>query len=233
MTIDWKKEVEARKDDLLNDLIDLLKVKSEREDDKVTADAPFGPGPRDALLHMLAYGERDGFAVKNVDNYAGHIEFGEGDETLGIFGHMDVVPAGDGWATDPYDPVIKDNKIYARGSSDDKGPSMAAYYGMKIIKELGLPLSKKIRFVVGSDEESGWGDMDYYFEHEEKPDFGFSPDAEFPIINGEKGNVTLGLHFQGNNEGAYQLQQFTAGLRENMVPGTAVAKLTAPSTELH
>ena len=67
MTIDWKKEVEARKDDLLNDLIDLLKVKSEREDDKVTADAPFGPGPRDALLHMLAYGERDGFTVKNVD----------------------------------------------------------------------------------------------------------------------------------------------------------------------
>lgn len=143
MTIDWKKEVEARKDDLLNDLIDLLKVKSEREDDKATADAPFGPGPRDALLHMLAYGERDGFTVKNVDNYAGHIEFGEGDETLGIFGHMDVVPAGDGWSTDPYDPVINDNKIYARGSSDDKGPSMAAYYGMKIIKELGLPLSKK------------------------------------------------------------------------------------------
>ena len=111
MTIDWKKEVEARKDDLLNDLIDLLKVKSEREDDKATADAPFGPGPRDALLHMLAYGERDGFTVKNVDNYAGHIEFGEGDETLGIFGHMDVVPAGDGWATDPYDPVIKDKVL--------------------------------------------------------------------------------------------------------------------------
>ena len=220
MTIDWKKEVVVRKDDLLNDLIDLLKVKSEREDDKVTADAPFGPGPRDALLHMLAYGERDGFAVKNVDNYAGHIEFGEKEtKTLGIFGHMDVVPAGDGWVI--HDPVIKDNKIYARGSSDDKGPSMAAYYGMKIIKELGLPLSKKIRFVVGSDEESGWGDMDYDFEHEEKPDFGFSPDAEFPIINGEKGNVTLGLHFQGNNEGAYQLQQFTAGLRENMVPGSA------------
>ena len=133
MTIDWKKEVEARKDDLLNDLIDLLKVKSEREDDKATADAPFGPGPRDALLHMLAYGERDGFTVKNVDNYAGHIEFGEGDETLGIFGHMDVVPAGDGWSTDPYDPVINDNKIYARGSSDDKGPSMAAYYGMLVL----------------------------------------------------------------------------------------------------
>ena len=186
MTIDWKKEVESCKDDLLNDLVELLKVKSEREDDKKSEDAPFGPGPKAALLHMLGYGERDGFTVKNVDNYAGHIEYGEGDETLGIFCHMDVVPAGDGWDTDPYVPVIKDNRIYARGSSDDKGPSIAAYYALKIIRDLNLPISKKIRFVVGSDEESGWGDMDYYFQHEEKPDFGFSPDAEFPIINGEK-----------------------------------------------
>lgn len=231
MTIDWQKEVEARKDDLMKDLFDLLRVKSERDDSQKTADAPFGPGPRDALKHMLAYGERDGFTVKNVDNYAGHIDFGEGDETLGIFGHMDVVPAGDGWDTDPYEPVLKDGKIYARGSSDDKGPSMAAYYGLKIVRDLGLPLSKKVRFVVGSDEESGWADMNYYFQHEEKPDFGFSPDAEFPIINGEKGNVTLGIHFHGNNEGDYTLHSFTAGLRENMVPGSATAKLKAPTTE--
>ncbi|MFY1066712.1 dipeptidase PepV [Enterococcus sp. AD013-P3] len=226
-TIDWKKEVASRKDDLLNDLVELLKVKSEREDDKATADAPFGPGPKNALIHMLGYGERDGFTVKNVDNYAGHIEYGEGDETLGIFCHMDVVPAGDGWDTDPYQPVIKDNKIYARGSSDDKGPSVAAYYGLKIIKELGLPLSKKIRFVVGSDEESGWGDMDYYFQHEEKPNFGFSPDAEFPIINGEKGNVTVTLHFENTNDGDFELQSFDAGLRVNMVPGNATAVFKA------
>ena len=77
MTIDWKKEVESRKEDLLNDLVELLKVKSEREDDKKSEDAPFGPGPKAALLHMLGYGERDGFTVKNVDNYAGHIEYGE------------------------------------------------------------------------------------------------------------------------------------------------------------
>ena len=199
MTIDWTKEVEARKDDLLEDLQNLLRINSERDDAQATPEAPFGPGPVAGLKHMLAYGERDGFTVKNVDNYAGHIEYGEGDETLGIFGHMDVVPAGDGWETDPYEPVIKDGKIYARGASDDKGPSMAAYYAMKIIKELGLPVSKKIRFVVGSDEESGWGDMDYYFQHEEAPDFGFSPDAEFPIINGEKGNVTIRLTFRGGN----------------------------------
>ena len=229
MTIDWTKEVEARKDDLLEDLQNLLRINSERDDAQATPEAPFGPGPVAGLKHMLAYGERDGFTVKNVDNYAGHIEYGEGDETLGIFGHMDVVPAGDGWETDPYEPVIKDGKIYARGASDDKGPSMAAYYAMKIIKELGLPVSKKIRFVVGSDEESGWGDMDYYFQHEEAPDFGFSPDAEFPIINGEKGNVRL--TFRGGNGADYKLESFKSGLRENMVPGTADAVVTAASAD--
>ena len=213
MTIDWTKEVEARKDDLLEDLQNLLRINSERDDAQATPEAPFGPGPVAGLKHMLAYGERDGFTVKNVDNYAGHIEYGEGDETLGIFGHMDVVPAGDGWETDPYEPVIKDGKIYARGASDDKGRSMAAYYA------------------VGSDEESGWGDMDYYFQHEEAPDFGFSPDAEFPIINGEKGNVTIRLTFRGGNGADYKLESFKSGLRENMVPGTADAVVTAASAD--
>ncbi|MGC6769794.1 dipeptidase PepV [Enterococcus sp. LJL128] len=231
MTINWQKEVEERKEALLEDLQNLLRINSERDDNQVTKDAPFGPGPKAALEHMLDYGVRDGFTVKNVDNYAGHIEYGEGDETLGIFGHMDVVPAGDGWDTDPYEPVIKDGKIFARGSSDDKGPSMAAYYGLKIIKELGLPLSKKIRFVVGSDEESGWGDMDYYFQHEEAPDFGFSPDAEFPIINGEKGNATLYAHFNGSNTGKTKLVSFHSGLRINMVPGTAEAAILTETAE--
>ena len=88
-----------------------------------------------------------------------------------------------------------------------------------------MPISKKIRFVFGTDEESGWGDMDYYFEHEEKPDFGFSPDAYFPIINGEKGNVTMIPHFDGTNGTSYVLVSFEAGLRENMVPGNAVAEV--------
>ena len=132
---------------------------------------------------------------RNIDNYAGDFEFGQGDEVLGIFAHLDVVPAGSGWDTDPYEPVIKDGKLYARGSSDDKGPTMACYYALKIIKELELPVSKRVRFIVGTDEESGWGDMDYYFAHNglKDPDFGFSPDAEFPIINGEKGNITTYL----------------------------------------
>lgn len=226
MTIDWKKEVEARQDDMFQDLFELMRIPSVREDDKGTKDAPLGPGPKDALLKFLEFGERDGFITKNVDNLAGHIEFGEGDETLGIFGHVDVVPVGTGWDTDPFEPIIKEGRLYGRGSSDDKGPSMAAYYGMKIIKELGLPVSKKVRFIIGTDEESGWTCMDRYVEVEPKPDFGFSPDAEFPIINGEKGNTTILLTTGGSNGEAYRLESFTAGLRPNMVPESATAVVT-------
>ena len=93
---------------------------------------------------------------------------------------------GTGWDTDPFEPQIINDRIYARGSSDDKGPGMAAYYALKIIKELGLPVSRRVRFIIGTDEESGWKCMDRYFQTEEMPDFGFSPDATFPIINGEK-----------------------------------------------
>ncbi|WP_303974919.1 dipeptidase PepV [Streptococcus merionis] len=232
MTIDFKAEVEKRREAMMADLFTLLKINSERDDNKADAQHPFGPGPVKALEKFLEIAERDGYETKNVDNYAGHFTFGEGEEELGIFAHLDVVPAGSGWDTDPYSPVIKDGKLYARGSSDDKGPTVACYYGLKIIKDLGLPVSKKVRFVVGTDEESGWADMDYYFEHVglPEPDFGFSPDAEFPIINGEKGNITAYLHFAGQNEGDVVLHSFEGGLRENMVPESATAVISGAVT---
>lgn len=224
MSIDWKKEVDERKELFLADLITLLKIDSVRDDEKATNDAPVGPGPKKALEAFLAIGERDGFETKNIDHLAGHIEYGEGSETLGILSHVDVVPVGSGWKTDPFDPVIKEERIYARGSSDDKGPGMAAYYALKIIKDLALPVSKRVRFIIGTDEESGWKCMERYFEVEEKPDFGFSPDAEFPIINGEKGILTIYVTTRGNNLGGKnELLSFDAGLRENMVPQDATA----------
>ena len=232
--IDFKAEVEKRKEDLLADLFSLLEINSERDDSKADKGHPFGPGPVKALKKFLEIAERDGYETKNVDNYAGHFTFGEGDEELGIFAHMDVVPAGSGWNTDPYKPEIIDGRLYARGSSDDKGPTMACYYGLKIIKDLGLPTSKRVRFVVGTDEESGWKDMEYYFAHVglPEPDFGFSPDAEFPIINGEKGNITEYLHFAGENRGAARLHSFTGGLRENMVPESATAVVSGQLPDL-
>ncbi|HEM3661308.1 TPA: dipeptidase PepV [Streptococcus suis] len=235
MTVDFRAEFDKRKDEFLADLFDLLRINSERDDSQADAQHPFGPGPVRALDKFLEIAQRDGYPTKNVDNYAGHFEFGEGDEVLGIFGHLDVVPAGSGWNTDPYEPQIIDGKLFARGSSDDKGPTMACYYGLKIIKELGLPTSKKVRFIVGTDEESGWADMDYYFENVglPLPDFGFSPDAEFPIINGEKGNITAYLHFAGENSGAAKLHSFTGGLRENMVPESATAIISGDLADLN
>lgn len=228
MTLNWQQEAAKYKDQMLADLTSLLKINSARDVEHKEDDAPLGPGPRDALLRFLAIAERDGFVTKNVENVAGRIELGSGDEILGILGHMDVVPAGDGWKTNPFEPVIKDGKIYARGSSDDKGPSIAAYYALKLLKDNSIELNKKVHFIVGTDEESEWVGINRYLEVEPKPDFAISPDANFPIINGEKGIVSYRMTFKpvDGADGDMTLVSFKSGLRANMVPQTAKAILT-------
>lgn len=230
-TINWQELVEDYKEDFLADLFTLLKIDSTRDDDAATEEYPVGPGPVKALDAFLEIGKRDGFKTESFDNWAGHIEFGQGEELLGVLGHVDVVPAGTGWDTDPFEPVIKDGKLYARGASDDKGPTVVAYYAMKMIRDLDLPVSKRVRVIIGTDEESGWGCMDHYLKVAEVPDFGFSPDAYFPIINGEKGNVSVDLTFGGKNGSADQLLSFDSGIRANMVPQEAEAKVKAMDAE--
>lgn len=230
MTVNWKEEVEKRKDAYLDDLFTLLRIPSVREDALATEEEPVGPGPKRALEAFLSMAEKDGFKNTMVGNIAGRVEFGSGDETLGILGHLDVVPVDDQWKTPPFEPTVVDGRIYARGASDDKGPMLAAYYALKIIRDLELPVSKKVHFIVGTDEESNWKCMKRYFETEPMPDFGFSPDAEFPIINGEKGLYTVTLHFDALSG---KLRSFTSGQRVNMVPGHAEAELTnVDSTKL-
>ncbi len=232
MTINWQEEVNSRKDELMEDLYSLIRINSVKDLENKTDENPVGPGPAKALHKFLEIGERDGFITKNIENVAGHIEYGEGDETLGVLAHVDVVPTGDGWNTDPFEPVIKDGKLYARGASDDKGPAIAAYYALKIIKDLKLPVSKKVRYIIGTDEESGWYCMDRYQANEKMPDFGFSPDAQFPIINGEKGIATFLLTFPNlDTNGEIQLKAFHSGLASNMVPGNATATITGSSLE--
>ncbi|AUJ30161.1 dipeptidase PepV [Liquorilactobacillus hordei] len=226
MQVDWQKEIDKRKEALLTDLTEMLKIESVRDEKRGSKNAPFGPGPREALDKFLEIGNRDGFEVLNLDGIVGHLEYGTGAEIMGILAHVDVMPAGKGWDTDPFSPVIKDGKLFARGSSDDKGPGMAAYYGLKLIKELNLPIRKKVRMIIGTDEESGWRCMTHYFEKMPLPDFGFSPDAFFPLINGEKGNVSFNVDFQGGNGANAKLLNFSAGLRENMVPRDATAHIS-------
>lgn len=228
---DWLKEATAQKEDYLTDLISLMKIESVRDDEKATEEYPLGPGPSQALAAFLEMADQDGFRTKNIDNLVGYAEWGEGDETLAILAHLDVMPAGNGWNTDPFDPVIKDGKLIGRGASDDKGPGMAAYYALKTLKDQGVPFNKKVRFIVGTDEEADWTGMHRYFEVEPAPTFGFSPDAEFPVINGEKGQVSMLLDLPGGNDGIDLLKSFKAGLRFNMVPREADAVVEVEDNE--
>ncbi|MGY4104007.1 dipeptidase PepV [Ignavigranum ruoffiae] len=232
--IHWLDEVTARKEDLLADLFRLLKIESVRDDALASEEAPVGPGPLKALNEFMQMAEEDGFTTQKFGPWAGRIELGQGDELVGILGHLDVVPAGSGWQTDPFDPVIKDERIYARGSSDDKGPTVAAFFALKLLRELGVEFNKRIHLIVGTDEESGWQCMDYYFKHAEMPDLGFSPDADFPIINGEKGNVSALFSSKNTEEqsGQLELVNWQAGLRPNMVPESAQAQVKLVDTNL-
>ena len=228
---DWLKEANAQREDYLTDLISLMKIESVRDDEQATADYPLGPGPAQALAAFLEMADQDGFRTKNIDNLVGYAEWGEGDETLAILAHLDVMPAGNGWDTDPFDPVIKDGNLIGRGASDDKGPGMAAYYALKTLKDQGVHFNKKVRFIVGTDEEADWTGMNRYFEVEPSPTFGFSPDAEFPVINGEKGQVSMLLDLPGGNGDGDLLKSFDAGLRFNMVPREATAVVEVADNE--
>jgi len=228
--INWMEEVLKRKDDFLKDLQSLVRIKSVLDEENRTEDAPFGEGIKEALLFLLNKGKEDGFEVKNLDNIAGHIEYGKGDELIGVLCHVDVVPEGDGWDFDPYGAEIHDGKLYGRGSIDDKGPTIASYYALKIVKELGLDISKRVRLIIGTDEESDWRCVDHYFAHEEMPDRGFAPDADFPIIHAEKGIASFDLIYpkkQTVNSSTYRVVNFSSGRRYNMVPDYAEATVEA------
>ncbi|MDR6122033.1 succinyl-diaminopimelate desuccinylase [Bacillus sp. SLBN-46] len=233
--INWMNEVEKRKEELIKDTQGLLHIKSLLDEENTSPEAPLGKGVKEALDFMLNLGEKDGFSPKNVGNLAGHLEFGSGEELLGILCHVDVVPEGDGWTSDPFGAEIRDGKIFARGALDDKGPTMAAYYAMKIVKELGLPLSKRVRMIIGTDEESNWRCVDHYFKHEEMPTLGFAPDADFPIINAEKGISDFDMVQEQSsvdtNEAMIEVESFVSGKRYNMVPDLAKATILVEENE--
>ena len=228
MSIDFKKEVLNHKEDLLKDLFELLSVRSILGTD-ITEETPFGSGPREALDLILSFGERDGYKTKLVENKAGHIEVGQGEELFGILGHVDVVPVVEAdWTSHPFKPEIRDGKIFARGSLDDKGPTMAAYYAVKLLDKLGAKWNKRVRVIIGSDEETGFRCVEAYFKHEEQPASGFTPDAMFPLVYAEKARATFDYKLKFVVEDGsynYKLVKFNGGQVLNMVIASAVAEL--------
>jgi succinyl-diaminopimelate desuccinylase len=234
MKINWMHEVLKRKESFIRDTQTFLRIPSVLDETTATDEAPLGKGVYEALQYLLQRGKEEGFTTKNVDGLAGHIEMGEGEEIVGVLCHVDVVPPGDGWTSDPFAAEIRDGKIYARGALDDKGPTMAAFYAMKIVKELGLPLTKRVRMIIGTDEESDWRCVERYFQKEEMPTMGFAPDADFPIIYAEKGIADFDLaqkEMKESEEGDLKLLSFHSGRRYNMVPDLAEATLQTKQAE--
>jgi len=187
-----------------------------------TPGAPFGAEVRKMLDVALEDCKRLGFETEEFDGYIAHADLGEGsdEDALGILAHLDVVPEGDGWHYPPYGAVIEGSRMYGRGTSDDKGPTVAALYAMKAVQLAGIPLKRKVRLILGCDEESGWEDIAHYRKVATMPRMGFSPDACYPVINLEKGLCHLALRAPAAQTGR-RIIEFNTGMRPNVIPGKA------------
>lgn len=189
---DYKEKIQKYIDDHTDEMISVLKKLISYKSVKAPAleNMPFGKGAADVLAAWTDICEGYGFKVKNFDNYAAHADMG-GEPRLGILCHLDVVPEGTGWSSDPYTAEIRDGRIYGRGAIDDKGPAAAALFAMRCVKELGIPLDGGVRIITGCDEENGSSDMEYYRKKEKFPEMLVTPDGDYPVINGEKGMIRI------------------------------------------
>lgn len=225
--MEFVKLIETFEKDIINSTQEIIKIKSVEE--APLEGMPFGIGPYKALEYTLSLAENMGFKTKNFDGYAGHADLGEGEEVVGVLGHVDVVPEGEGWTYPPYGGEVHNGNIYGRGAADDKGPIIAALYAMKALKESGVELNRKIRLIIGANEETGWGCMEHYFANEKAPNMAFTPDADFPVIYGEKGIIVFDLVYdlRPHKDCDYILLDIKGGSAANMVPDHAEALLEA------
>ena len=189
--MNYKELMEQYRPEMLETLKEFCAIPSVYDESTKTKEKPFGENVDKALKYVGELGQKLGFSVEYCDGYATELTIGSGEKMIGIFAHADVVPVTGKWDNDPFEAVVRDGNIYARGSSDDKGPLVAALYATKALYEAGLIKDYKVRIVVGGDEERGSSCLQYYFETLKKPapDYGFTPDSDFPLIYGEKGIV--------------------------------------------
>ena len=181
--------------------------------------APYGSGPEKALEYALSLGKKFGFKAVNVDNQVGYLEYGEGEEMVMVLGHLDVVPAGDDWTYPPFGGEIHEGRMYGRGVSDDKGATIGAIYALRAIRDLNIPLDRRIRVMFGTNEETGSRGVKHYVEKgEEVPVMGITPDALFPMIFFEKGMTFLTAGISAASQGPIKVLEFEGGTASNIVP---------------
>lgn len=217
------KYIDEHRQEMLDDICELCRINSEKM--PYEEGMPYGPGAAECLDMALDMAEEYGFDVQDYDGFVGVADMNELPRQLDILAHLDVVPAGEGWTvTAPFEPVERDGRLYGRGTADDKGPAVAALYAMRAVKELGIPLRKNVRLILGTDEECGSSDIEHYYSVEEEAPMTFSPDGDYPVVNIEKGR--LDAHFTAEwecSDANPRLISMTAGTKVNVVPGKAQA----------
>ncbi|MCL2671069.1 MAG: Sapep family Mn(2+)-dependent dipeptidase [Clostridiales bacterium] len=182
---------------------------------------PLGEHIAAALAEFFALAHRLGFEkTVNLDGLCGYVDFGEGDELLAVLAHLDVVPAGEGWSYPPFGAEIHEGRLYARGVMDNKSAAVSALYALAAVRDAGIPLTRRVRVIVGCDEEAGWLCMKRYKETEELPALGFTPDSEYPVVHSEMG--IMQAEYRKDYPSALRC---SVGSAPNVVPGLARASL--------
>lgn len=211
--IDFEKEYLKYKDEIVKETMNLIDIYSVlKENEEVNGKIyRFGYNNKLALDYYLNLGQKMGFKTVNIEDVCVYIEYGEGEELFACLCHLDVVPRDGIWKRDE-SSWIEDGCIFGRGSSDDKGPAVASLYALKVLKDNNIKLNRRIRLIVGTDEETGSRGLKRYLELCEKPTLGISPDADFPIIYGEKGIASFII--TGSNDTDLRVN---GGVRLNVV----------------
>lgn len=224
-------------DDVVRDIDYLVQVESVEDKDHAEPGKPFGSAPYEALSRALGIAERLGLQTHDCEGYVGYGELsGESNAYLATIAHADIVPVGKGWHYDPLRVTQKDGYLLGRGVLDDKGPLVlslyAAHYFVRKVRDEGKRLPYTLRCIVGTNEETGMEDVDYYLEHFEQPAFCFTPDAVFPLICGEKGRFYAAVASAWFDAQASRIVSLEGGTVANAVPGDAQAVVRARADEL-
>ena len=222
-----KNRIENYQPKMIRTLEELVRFESVRGEAK--PGAPYGEENACCLKRALEIAEELGFRTHNMDGHMGWAEYGEGDEMIAVAGHLDVVAGGDCWTVcKPFEPVIKDGKMFGRGTMDNKGPIVISLYALKALIDEGFEPKRRIRILMGCDEENGSNCMKYYCKNGgEAPVAGFTPDASFPLIQGEKGHMKLTLCKSFIQKEGWKLLNIEGGVAANVVPRYAKAELLA------
>lgn len=237
------KEVQPMLFDGLRRMVAIPSIRGKEE-----PDAPFGRGPKQALEEVLKIATELGFHTKNIDDKIGYAEYGENRADgayYGIFGHVDVMPLGEGWNSPPLSLTLREGKLFGRGTLDNKGPILSNLYALYVLKENGVTFDRPVRIVFGTNEETGFGCVKHYLTKEIPPTFGWTPDCKWPVVYGERGRLKvrvsvpesmvadlydfangkllhtnhrgeeLGIAYQDEDFGMMQLRGETFGIEEN------------------